>query len=84
MSEDGALEAMDGAEEHVQVNRSRGKSLGQGRKDQLDSWNSSQQLVLEGSSWSSWVEVDCSCQHDGVHQHGDSHDNCLGSCSGNC
>ena len=37
MSEDGALEAMDAAEEHVQVNRSKGKSLGQGRKDQLDS-----------------------------------------------
>ena len=76
-SEDAALEAMDGAEEHVQVNRSMGKSLGQGRKEQLGSWSSSQQLMLEGSNW---MEVEHSYQHDGPHHHGNSRDNCLGSC----
>ena len=39
-SEDAVLEAMDGVQEHVvQVNRSRGRSLGQGRKEQLGSWS---------------------------------------------
>ena len=78
LSEDAVLEATDGAEEDVvQANRSRGKSLGQGRKEQLGSWSSNQQLMLEGSNW---MEVEHSYQHDGPHHHGNSHDNCLGSC----
>ena len=80
-SEDAVLEAMDGAGEHVvQVNRSRGRSLGQGRKEQLGSWSSNQQLIVEGSSLSSCMEVERSC-HDGARHHGNFHDNCLGSCS---
>ena len=78
LSEDADQEAMDEAEQLVQVSRSRGKSLEQGRKEQLGSWSSSQLLWLEGSSWSSCMEVERSC-HDGPH-HGDSHGNCLGSC----
>ena len=71
MSEGGALEAMDEVE-LVQVSKTMGKSLEQGRKEQLDSLSSSQ-LLLEGSSWSSCMEVERSC-HDGS-QDG----NCLGS-----
>ena len=77
-SEDAVQEAMDEAGQLVQVNRSKGKSLEQGRKEQLGSLSSSQQLLLEGSSWSSCMEVERSC-HGGP-RHGDSHDNCLGSC----
>ena len=74
MSEGEALEAMD-VVELVQVSKTMGKSLEQGKKEQLGKqWNSRQLgLSLEGSSWSSCMEVERSC-HDGS-QDG----NCLGS-----